>query len=271
MNVIIIILIDSSKVSNEFKRIQLTNLCDYGHTYFVYGKSAGDSDPDIPECQETMKDGDTNNEYSAPKEYRKDKYSDIYCKKTETFKNIIYKTVDTLEYLNDKGLINKDTIVLRTNMSTLFDYMRIRELIKETGETSDLYGGPFIGGVGTVPMISGTGVFMGYNKIMDIISNRELVNINLNEDINLQMMISRPYRTFNIPRLDYLDDTVLCHKCYKHENVCMYRFKSANREIDISRMIELIGRKFEKIEERGEIREELPMYGKLFKKPILIS
>jgi hypothetical protein len=273
MNIIILVLIDDSKVSRKFKKVLLTNLCEYGHTYFLYGKTTKETD--IPECMETMDTGDLNKEYNEPVEFKSEKYSDLYIGKQETFKNIIYKTVDTLQYLLDKGLVNEKTIVLRTNMSTLFDYQKFKKVLDNLSKTeavNDLYAGPFIGGIGNVPMISGTAVLLGYNKILEIINNREKIDINTNEDVNLQMMIKFPFKTFNIPRIDYLDDTVLFHKCFKNTNtVFTFRFKSLNRETDTGRMEKLITAKFDtKTIDTSKHMEELPMYGELFKEIMTI-
>jgi hypothetical protein len=148
-------------------------------------------------------------------------------------------------------------------MSTLFDYTKLHHLLDSCD--IEMYAGPFIGPLGITPLISGTGVMIGYNKILEIKNSRHKIDTSLNEDVNLQLMVSIPYKSMNIPRLDYLNDNVLYHKCYKYEKVFMYRFKSTDRSIDIKRMKLLLNTNFDLLLENNSIiTEEYPMYSKLF-------
>jgi hypothetical protein len=272
MKLVVIVLSDSSKVSKEFKKVQLMNLCSYGYTYFVYNKSL--SDLTVPECMETQSDCVSSDTYTLPIETKYNGYSDLFFNRKETFKNIIYKTLDTFEYLHGIGLITPETIVLRTNMSSLFDYDKLHNFLLNGTCVPDMYSGPFIGSVGVTPLISGTGILIGYNKILEIKNSRHKIDYSLNEDINLQVMVSVPYKTMNIPRVDYLDDSILYHKCYRYETVFMYRFKSTDRSIDTKRMKTLITSKFDTsslISKNSIITEEYPMYSKLFGKLSVIQ
>lgn len=274
MKVIILVVIDDSETSTKFKKVQLKNLCKYGHTYFIYGSSINDTQ----ECQNmenntSIPDKEFDVSSSVSKEIKYGLYTDIYISKEETFNNVVYKTINALEYLSSNGEITEETLVIRTNMSTLFDYTKMERYLQEM-YSKDLYGGPFIGQVNKYPLVSGTCIVMGINKVKDIIKYKSHTNMSMNEDISLQMLLDFPYETCNVPRIDYLNESILYHKCSLNDNdIYTFRFKSNDRNVDLKRMETLMNSNFDTSTLRtntSNVRSEHPLYNKVFKKLMAI-
>ena len=155
----------------------------------------------------------------------------------ETFDNIIKKTCIAFEYVLQT--FPKNTFVLRSNMSTLFDFHKFPRLPDNT--TNLLFAGSFIGeSFKNNLLISGTNILMSFDTL-EVMHHElhKLLNTNYikkNEDVMMsEIMQKRTFNTFNIPRIDFVQDQIIYHKTYKYDdNVYCFRFKSNDRKHDIA-------------------------------------
>jgi hypothetical protein len=202
-------------------------------------------------------------------------YTDIYTAHPETFENIIYKGVDGLQVIIDSC---KPDLIIRTNMSTLFDFKKVIEYSKKLPK-SGFYGGPFIGEItNKTPMISGTCIMMTLDVAKYIVSNRESIDTLANEDVALSYLMDRmTHLTINVKRIDFIDNRVLFHKCtIGDDSVFCFRFKTSDRNGDSNLMKSVLetftdgGESLQTIYDNFRLDSELPLYSELFSRSIFM-
>ena len=150
---------------------------------------------------------------------------DTMLDKTHLFMNWALQNLD-FDYL------------LRTNLSTLFDFGRVLKWIGESGiPKSEFIGGSWIGGG---QMISGTNMLMS-RDIVEYIAHTPLEKFPRTHlgDIELcKMGLQHARYTINIKRIDFIStnnkNTILYHKCRPSDrDIFCFRFKTNQRNYDV--------------------------------------
>lgn len=165
-----------------------------------------------------------------------DNYTDIYYKITETIPNMLRKTLQFFEYINESKIIFD--FLLRTNLSTLFDFEKMKGWFSHTSVNYGFFGGSLIDGFdGSKTRISGTNMVFSKNVVDIIITHQDRFPYMYNEDVELSMMVFSNLNNCNhktISRVDFLDNSIVFQKCPMFYNdVFCFRFKSSNRENDV--------------------------------------
>ncbi|MDD4938234.1 MAG: hypothetical protein PHX34_04460 [Candidatus Shapirobacteria bacterium] len=246
---------------NAFKQVLLSNVknFDYVDLYFVYGST-------YPKTKlVSIGNGNVN----------------IFSKYNETFENMINKTIDAFKALSI--VQQKYDYIIRTNMSTLFDFEKLLEFSKQLSPSA-LFCGPFIG-INKKPYISGTCILMTPDIMQYIIKNENLINKSLNEDIALSDFINtnvQSYFTINIKRLDFIQlkelgnvKRIVYHKTFIGDtDIFCFRFKTLDRNSDINLMQEIVNTKFNtdftSIYKCEEVNEESPEYNEKYSRNIFL-
>lgn len=169
-------------------------------------------------------------------------YTDLYYAYPETLPNMLRKTCKFFEHVEQLESNNKhkdDVFILRTNLSTLFDFKMYQEWLK--GIPSRLFfGGSLIDGIhGKSTCFSGTNMIMSLDVMRFVVMHQDRFSYNYNEDIELSCMVMMNVmcKLKSMKRLDFLDDKLVYHKCDMFsEKVSCYRFKSSNRQQDVNNM-----------------------------------
>lgn len=222
MRVIVGILASHNEIYDEFKKIWIENIKtitknDNFSFYFIYG---------------------------GENEYINDngKWIDLYYNIQETIPNMLRKSCRFFEYVNNK--YDGDFYILRTNLSTLFDFEKLYKWITKL-PTNYFFGGSLIDGYsGSLTKISGTNMIFSTEILKFLIKNQDRFIYNQNEDVVLSHMIILnlyPFLRFKtIKRLDFLkDSTIMYHRCSLNTQLYdffCYRFKSDDRKSDIENM-----------------------------------
>jgi hypothetical protein len=165
-------------------------------------------------------------------------HTDLYYAYPETIPNMLRKTLRFFEHVKNTIFANENVFVLRTNLSTLFDFKLYSQWIDNV--PSFFFGGSIIDGFhGKMTTFSGTNMIMSLDVMNFIVKHQDRFTYNQNEDIELSAMVM-----FNIgcnikamKRIDFVINRIIYHKCKLYaEDVCCYRFKSNNRKKDIENM-----------------------------------
>lgn len=169
-------------------------------------------------------------------------------------KSMFKRTLVFFNYLKDNNLLNDNTYVLRTNLTTLFDFNKLMNWL--SNKPRNLFiGGSFNGGYKDIyTSLSGTNMIMSYdiiNYLTDVPYNIAYLN-EFSEDEIMSSLIIQYLSVYiiNIKRLDliemnaipnlnipYIKPTVSYHKCHiNDESIFSFRFCTYNRIIDIDCM-----------------------------------
>jgi hypothetical protein len=165
------------------------------------------------------------------------KWTNLYCSISESLVNVLRKTLRFFEFVNEK-YPSEEILVLRTNLSTLFDFVKFKEFLNELPR-DNLFGGSLIDGYnGAFTKISGTNFIMTRDIMDFILLEQDRFSYNLNEDVEISALVlfNRKCKMIAVKRLDFLQDIISFHKCKMFEKVFCYRFKSNNRKQDIENM-----------------------------------
>lgn len=217
MKIIVGIIASHNKEYDDFKKIWIDNI---NHTlsqtnleykfYFIYGEKS-----------KSTSDGNYNN---------------IYFPYNETLRNVLYKTLDFMEYINNKY---DNYILIRTNLSTLFDFKMYEEWLRNIPE-SKFFSGSLINAIhGYNTTFSGTNLTMTRDVVEFILKHRSRFTLTYNEDeeISLLVMANIKCKHKTIKRIDFIQDKIMFHRCKKFaENIFCFRFKSDNRYNDYKNM-----------------------------------
>ena len=209
----------------------LMNASDDMELYFIYGSKEGKSVERVV--------GDVYN---------------FYGKKEELFGNIISKTLDFMEYIDNKY---DDYMLVRSNVSTLFNLMLLRYYMNAMSIYRLCFGGT-IAGIRikdiNYGIISGTNMCISRDIVKKCIANRYMIdNSSFCDDVLLSRYILNDVRReenciilCNMGRIDFVENNIMeLQHCNSGYNVCCFRFKSDNREKDVERMYELLNAKFD--------------------------
>lgn len=207
-------------------------------------------------------------------------------------KSMFKRTLVFFNHLKDTNLLNNDTYVLRTNLTTLFDFNKLMNWLNF--KPRELFiAGSFNGGYQDInTSLSGTNMIMS-SDVVDYLSNapHDIKFLNeFSEDEIMSSLVIQHLNVFiiNIKRLDliemnaipelgipYIKPTVSYHKCHiNDESIFSFRFCTHNRLIDIDCMNTLsndihsnsikdyVSKIIDKY--KFELTTETPEYGKLF-------
>lgn len=169
-------------------------------------------------------------------------------------KSMFKRTLVFFNHLKDTNLLNNETYILRTNLTTLFDFNKLMNWL--TFKPRKLFiGGSFNGtfqGISTT--LSGTNIIIS-SDIVEYLSNiqHDIYHLNIfSEDQLISSLVIQNLSVsiINIKRLDliemnaiphinlpYIKPTISYHKCYiSDESIFSFRFCTLNRIIDIDCM-----------------------------------
>lgn len=169
-------------------------------------------------------------------------------------KSMFKRTLLFFKYLKDTNLLNNDTYVLRTNLTTLFDFNKLMNWL--SNKPRNLFiGGSFNGGYQeNNTSLSGTNMIMSsdvINYLTNVPYNIEYLNQFSEDEIMSSLVIQHlSVYIINIKRLDlieisaipnlnipYIKPTICYHKCHiNDESIFSFRFCTHNRLIDIDCM-----------------------------------
>lgn len=172
-----------------------------------------------------------------------EQYTDLYYAYPETLPNMLRKTLRFFEHINEKYVAD-DILVLRTNLSTLFDFDSYTTWLRDVPRNL-FFGGSIIDGFeGESTKFSGTNMIMSKDVMQFIIQYQDRFTYNYNEDIELSSMVMfnlnkgpKQLRLKAMKRVDFIQDAVMYHKCDMYaEDVACFRFKTQDRKSDVTRM-----------------------------------
>lgn len=191
-------------------------------------------------------------------------HTDFYCNKTydNISESIFNRTISFYKYLrkeysldNDSNYLrmrNSGTYILRTNVSTLFDFSKLIKWLQNKPKTLFL-GGSINGSyVDIYTTMSGTNMVFSLDLVLYLTENNK-IDLNVySEDEALSVLIIQNLNVFliNIKRLDfiqiheipdlqvpYVPHSVIFHKCkIGDESLFCFRFKSFDRSRDLQIM-----------------------------------
>ena len=203
-------------------------------------------------------------------------YNDIFTTAPETIHGMLDKTLQIFEHLYCH---NTSGYVMRTNLSTLFNFNGLKKWFDNMPELN-LFGGSYINGFSNKnTLISGVNMTISWDILGDIVKHKRHLKNNLqklNEDIQISRFVfnTRNPLTKCMGRIDFLEKRITFHKCFSKDlSVYCFRFKSNNRENDVVKMRKLLDSQFDtELFVRNcklPIFQEMPQYSKLFNKPFL--
>jgi hypothetical protein len=194
--------------------------------------------------------GDENLETSYSIEKNTKNTYNFYCKCEEKFKNLLYKSIEFFEWVI---LNNPKCMVIRSNLSTLFELDGIFNLYKDFYKYKFFFGGTFIQGYLSLNSgFSGANLTFSIETLKLIVYYKnDLLNIDKNDDVVLSEFIFHNYYSlhyfYNLKRLDFTDKILFQFmELNDLENVFCYRFKSSDRIKDNKLMLEIINKSFDK-------------------------
>lgn len=172
---------------------------------------------------------------------------DLYYSYPETIPNMLRKTLRFFDHVEEDilehGLDSDNVYILRTNLSTLFNFHMYQDWLQDT--TSQMFfGGSIIDGFqGRTTVFSGTNMVMSRDVMQFVLLHQDRFSYKYNEDIELSamVMLNTSCKLKAMKRLDFLHDKVIYHKCdLFSEDVCCYRFKSSDRKSDVTMMYNIL-------------------------------
>lgn len=169
-------------------------------------------------------------------------YTDLYYDFPETIPNMLRKTLRFFEHIQNLQNLQEngdDIFILRTNLSTLFNFGMYQEWLMNVS-SQRFFGGSIIDGLqGQLTTFSGTNMIMSQDVMQFVLLHQDRFYYKYNEDIELSLMVmlNKKCKLKAMKRLDFLTDRIIYHKCNLFsEDVCCYRFKSTDRKKDVNTM-----------------------------------
>lgn len=166
-------------------------------------------------------------------------YTDLYYVYPETIPNMLRKTLKFFEHINNTTKTKDEVFILRTNLSTLFDFRMYQEWLKNV-HSQTFFGGSIIYGFqGETTTFSGTNMIMSRDTMQFVLLRQDRFSYNYNEDVELShmVMLNMKCKIKAMKRLDFLSDNLVYHKCRLYaEDISCYRFKSSDRKQDVNMM-----------------------------------
>ncbi len=261
----ILVIITDNVIDEKFKNVWIDNVKMYNDKFtlwFVYGKENRTIENYIR--IETV--------FGDSKVVNNDTHNELYINIPDTFENIIFKTLVSMSYVLN---VTNCNYLIRTNMSTLLNLDKFEKIFNNLPK-KNLFAGPFIGNINKRPWISGT-LFIMSRDTVEYILSKPFVN-DKNEDIIINTLVPDEFVSFNIPRLDFIQDTVLYHKSFiGNEDILCFRFKTSDRLYDATLMNDLmisLGQHKETLTHFVSnlglcIREEMPVYQHVYNTPCI--
>ncbi len=250
---------DYNKFKSEWIRVIKSckkdkELCDLIDFYFLYTDKNGESS------------------YVESKISKKKIYIDFYdnAEQETVTKSILNRTISFINFVktiykldnNDNYIkaIDSGFYILRTNLSTLFDFKKIIKWIRDKPLTNFFAGS--INGVflGFNTHLSGTNLLFSLDIALYLHYYTHLINTEIPEDDSISEAIIKKIKIqlINIKRLDFVEmekveikgsnitfpatpNSVIYHKTIKYDDdIFCFRFKTFNRENDVRTMSSLI-------------------------------
>lgn len=298
MKLIIAIVSSKSEIYDQFKiilinyMIKLQEYQDFNLSfYFLY------SDLETPDTEQRLNYNYCNNKLL---------FTDFYDKDVEkSDNNIIYisksifkRTIAFFRYLQINNLLDNDTFVLRTNLTTFFDFTKLLKWLSSKPKQL-FFSGSFNGSYNDKnTTISGTNMIMSSDVVFNLSKVHydlpELERFSEDETLSLLIIHNLPISIINIKRLDileidpipelnipYIKPTISYHKCeIGDESIFSFRFKTHDRLRDIDCMNSLYIDIFDinfTIQQyvlhlinkyKFELNVEAPTYGKLYSEQV---
>ncbi len=170
---------------------------------------------------------------------KNDFYTDFYNDSVESIKNMTIKTLKFYKYIIENI---KFDFVLRTNLSTLFDFVKMNEWFSNIQE-KNFFSGSIISNFSyEYTLISGVNTVFSCDIVNFLNDNFYKFSYDENEDVETSKMVFNNVKNINfksIIRIDFLsENTMLYHKCSEIDNddIFCFRFKSNNRDNDVKNM-----------------------------------
>jgi hypothetical protein len=212
--------------------------------------------------------GDKNLQKSYKIEKNTKNTYNFYSKCEETFKNLLYKSITFFEWV----ILNKPkSMVIRSNLSTLFKLDDICSLYNDFYKYKYFFGGTFIQGYLSLNSIfSGTNLSFSIETLKLVVYYKnELLKIEKNDDVVLSEFIFKNYYSlhyfYNLKRLDFTDKILFQFmELDQLENVLCYRFKSLDRIKDSKLMQEILNKSFDKNVIKDKIIHDYTKYIKVY-------
>lgn len=195
----------------------------------------------------------------------------MYIKCHEIFESILYKTLEFFQWVLQN---KKNAMVVRTNLSTMFELNQLYSVCNDFYKHTFFFGGTFVNGFcGRDTWFSGTNLTFSLPTLQLILNNKEaLLNLQANDDVALSTIIFKKYNqlhTFcNIPRMDMTVPPFFQY-CNLNAKVFCYRFKTNDRGCDAQLMRTFLDSNFDvrllyteivKYQEKGEDRLALQLF-----------
>lgn len=213
-------------------------------------------------------------------------------------KSIFKRTIAFFRYLQINNFLDNDTFVLRTNLTTFFDFVKLLKWLSNKPKQL-FFSGSFNGAYNDKnTTISGTNMIMSYDIIISLSKLHydldELKRFSEDETLSILIINNLPISIINIKRLDmieidpipelnipYIKPTISYHKCEVYdESIFSFRFKTHNRLRDIDCMnmlsidifkvnftiVQYISHLINKYQ--FDINVESPTYGKLYSEQV---
>lgn len=192
----------------------------------------------------------------------------FYGTTEETLVNVLYKTLDFMEYIDNKY---DEYILIRTNASTMFNLPLLKRYIENISISPLFASGTFTnihllldGVTYYIRFISGTNLCIPKKIVQTCINEKQTLTLltqkGFLEDVSFSMVILNQPNiiTYNMTRIDMLDDKIELQYFYNiiHMlendlentlsllNICCFRFKSNDRTLDIFKMYTLLDNNF---------------------------
>ena len=177
----------------------------------------------------------------------------------ENFENLIKKTLKFFDYVTkvyDDEYQNEKLFIIRTNLSTLFQFERLFDFLKDINKhminlnKNSFFGGTIIKNYQQFSY-SGTNLTFTLPIIKLLVENyKDVIAINHIDDIainkyihdNVKQVVSQ-----NIKRIDFSDNHILVHSALlDFNNVFCYRFKTNDRIKDAEEMKKMLNNIYDK-------------------------
>lgn len=226
MKIVVGILASESLVYNKFKEIWISNINRIQDLdikfYFIYGNN------------------DTLTTKTQMIEYKN--YTDIIAPCKESMKNMLRKTLVFYDIVASNH--SDVSFVMRTNLSTLFDFGKMKSWLYRQPDKA-FFAGSFIGGfAGRNTGISGTNTIMSRDILSHILRHQDRFPYIDLEDIETSLFVNwtTTHLTINVRRIDFIEDVLLFHKCSNDKigEIFCFRFKSDSRDRDLVLMKDVL-------------------------------
>jgi len=240
MKYIIGVIIHNDTQYNHMKDIWIKNMSINGlnnmELYFIYGNDNNKNNKQVERIV-----GDIYN---------------FYGKNKETLYNILKKTLDFMEYIDNT---HTEYVFLRTNASTMFNLPLLKHYMNDFTTFKYAAGGTFTSSTQYFPnglfeklnFISGTNLCISQSVVKQCVNARKTIEFygtsGFLEDVAISKFILHTMKCDKvcfISRIDILDQIELQHYDSAY-NVFCFRFKSNNRENDIHNMNYLLNNNFD--------------------------